>query len=332
MSNDDMVLVTGGTGFLARHTILRLLEGGHEVRTSVRSVEKGRHLRHVIAAAGGAVERLDTVTADLLVPASWSEAMAGVSHVLHLAAAMQGDNVRASALDGTRIVLEAAAKAGVERVVLTSTGLAALRPNRPLTPGERLTEADWTDTDAPGLDIYAKAKTLAERDAWQRAEALGLALSAVLPGVIMGPVLGPDRGIWQGLIAQMLDGKLPALPPMNLQMVDVRDVADLHIAALFAPGAAGQRYIAAGERLSLSALAAILKAELGADAGKVSTREMPAWLFRLMALVSAEARSGLPLIVPSPELDASKAARELGWVPRPMRQSIVETARSLLAP
>lgn len=275
MTNGDVVLVTGGTGFLARHTILRLLGRGHRVRASVRSEHKGNQLRGVIAAAGGAVEQLDTVTADLLDPQAWPRAMDGVSHVLHMAAAMQGSDIRAAALDGTRIVLETAAEAGAKRVVVTSTGLAALWPKRAPAPGEPLTEADWTDTDAPGLDTYTRAKTLAERDAWQRADTLGLSLSTILPGVIMGPVLGPERSVWQGLVADMLAGKLPALPPINLQMVDVRDVADLHIAALLAPEAGGQRYIAAGERLSLSAVAAIMKAELAADTSKSAHGKYP---------------------------------------------------------
>ncbi len=331
MTTEDLVLVTGGTGFLARHSILRLLARGARVRASVRSAQKGKDLHALLANAGARVDNLETVAADLLARQSWSVAMTGVSHVLHLAAAMQGEAIHAVAMDGTRNVLEASAEAGVRRVVLTSTGLAALRPARALDKGESVTEQDWTDTARPDLDPYTLAKTLAERDAWQTSKGLGLSLATILPGVIMGPVLGPERSLWQGLIADMLAGKLPALPPMQLQMVDVRDVADLHIAALFAPEAAGQRYIAAEEKLSLSGVAALLKAELGAGAARISTREMPAWLFRLMALVSAEARSGLPLTRPSPLLDAGKARRELGWRPRAMRESLVDTARSIIA-
>ncbi len=329
---DRLVLVTGGNGFLARHTILRLLESGIAVRASVRSEDKGIQLRAVLAEAGVNTDNLQTIVADLLDPQSWTPAMAGISHVMHLAAAMQGETVRASALEGTRNVLEASARAGVERVVVTSTGLAALKPKSPAGLVDQRSEADWTDSEQPGLDAYAAAKTRAERDAWHRAEALGLSLTTILPGVIMGPVLGPERSLWQGLIRDMLDGKLPALPPMKLQVVDVRDVADLHIAALFAPEADGQRYIAAGETFSLSEIAAIIKHDLGPAASKVSTREMPAILFRLMALVSAQARSALPLIGPSPHLDASKARRELGWMPRQSRASLIDTARSLLAP
>ncbi len=330
--SDSLVLVTGGNGFVARHTILRLLERGIAVRASVRSERKGSQLRAVLAEAGVNTDSLQTIVADLLDPQSWTPAMAGISHVMHLAAAMQGATVRASALEGTRNVLEAGASAGVDRVVVTSTGLAALKPRSPSGPADQRSEVDWTDSEQPGIDAYTAAKTRAERDAWQRAEALGLSLTTILPGVIMGPVLGTDRSLWQELIGDMLEGKLPALPPMKLQIVDVRDVADLHIAALFAPEALGQRYIAAGETLSLGEIAAAIKHDLGAAAIKVSTREMPVILFRLMAVVSAQARSALPLLGPSPHLDASKARRELGWMPRQSRISIIDTARSLLAP
>lgn len=329
--SSGLVLVTGGNGFLARHTILRLLQRDIAVRASVRSHDKGNQLRTALTEAGAETDNLQTIVADLLVPQSWPPAMEGVSHVLHLAAAMQGKTVQASALEGTRNVLEASARAGVERVVVTSTGLAALKPKSPTGPVDQRSEADWTDSEQPGLDAYAAAKTRAERDAWRHAEALGLSLTTILPGVIMGPVLGSERSLWQGLVGDMLDGKLPLLPPMKIQVVDVRDVADLHIGALFAPDADGQRYIAAGETFSLSEIAAIIKHDLGPAASKVSRREMPAILFRLMALVSAQARSALPLIGPSPQLDASKARRELGWMPRQSRASLIDTARSLLA-
>jgi dihydroflavonol-4-reductase len=330
--SDSLVLVTGGNGFLARHTILRLLQRNIAVRASVRSEDKGSQLRTVLTEAGVKTDNLQTIVADLLAPQSWPPAMEGISHVMHLAAAMQGKTVRASALEGTRNILEASAGAGVERVAVTSTGLAALKPKLPAGPVDQRSEADWTDSEQPGLDDYTAAKTRAERDAWRQAERPGLSLTTILPGVIMGPVLGRERSLWQGLIGDMLYGKLPALPPMKLQVVDVRDVADLHIAALFAPEAHGQRYIAAGETFSLGEIAALIKHDLGAAASKVSTREMPAILFRLAALVSVQARSALPLLGASPHLDASKARRELGWTPRQSRTSLIDTARSLLTP
>lgn len=329
-TKDELVLVTGGTGFLARHTILRLLKRGHSVRTTVRSAEKGSHLRAVLAKAGGNVERLEIAIADLMEASAWPQALTGVRHVMHLATPMQGENVLAAAMDGTRHVLKASAGVGVARVVLTSSGLAALRPGRQPAAGEFITEADWTDAARPRIDDYTRAKTLAEQDAWRFADEFGLSLISILPGAILGPALGPDSSGWLGLIGGMLAGKMKRLPPIRLQMVDVRDLADLHIQALFAPGAAGQRYIAAGEALSLREVAEILRQDLGAAGQAVSTREMPAWGLRLAGLVSVQARQAVPLLDPSPLLSSAKAERELGWVPRPIRQSVGDTARSLL--
>lgn len=330
-ANDKPVLVTGGTGFLARHTILQLLAGGHAVRASVRSSDKAAHLRAILGAAGAALARFETVEADLGIPAHWPNALEGVDRVLHLATPMQGKAVTETAIEGTRLVVKASAAAGARRIVLTSSGLAALYPRRRVTAGV-VSEDDWSDSANRRLNGYGRAKTLAEHAAWQLAREHGLALTTILPGAIIGPALGPDRSGWLALIAGMLDGRMAALPPMRLQMVDVRDLAALHVSALFAGEAEGKRYIAAGETLSLREVAGMLRDELGAVAGKVSTREMPGWMLRLSGLVNAQARQAVPLLAAVPTLSAARARRELQWVPRPLRASIGDTARSLLAP
>lgn len=320
------VLVTGGTGFLAQHTILQLLGRGMPVRATVRTADKGDSLRRTLAEAGADTSGLSISIADLMQPQGWEEAMRGVSGVLHLATPMQGDDVIAAAVDGTRRVIEAGAAAGITRMVLTSSGLAALQPGR---AGD-ITERDWTDPDRKGTTDYARAKTLAERQAWALAQTHGMGLTTILPGAILGPRLGEGRPGWLALIGSMLEGKMGALPPIRLQMVDVRDLARLHIDALLQPEAAGQRYLAVGEAYSFQEVAAVLKAELGAAAARVSTREMPAWLLRLAGLVSAEAKAGAALLGARGMLNPAKARNELAWQARPVRQSIIDAARSLL--
>ena len=315
------VLVTGGTGFLARHTILLLLERGFAVRTTVRSQAKAGALKQVLAAAGADTARLHMVEANLLAAEGWPGAVDGVRAVLHMATPMAGGDVIAAALEGTRHVLEASARAGVERIVVTSSGLAAAPRGRTAA-----TELDWTDPDGPGTTRYASAKTMAERLAWDLAARHGLKLTTILPGVMLGPALGPDRPAWLGLIQSMLAGTLPALPPVDLHLVDVRDAAALHIEALIQPAAAGQRYLAAGETLSLRDIALILKS--GPHRQKVSTREMPVWLLRLLALFNADVRQ-LAALRKAPSMDAAKAMKELGWHPRPARQTILDAAASL---
>ena len=191
MTTSNLIFVTGGTGFLARHTILRLLAKNYRVRTSLRSPARNAQLRSVLAAAGANVGNLETIQADLMDAACWPEALAGVSHVLHMASPMQGSDILAAALDGTRHVLKASAKAEARRIVLTSSGLAALHPARKVDAGGRVDDADWTDTDRARLDDYARAKTLAEREAWRLASEYNLRLTSLLPGAIVGPALGP---------------------------------------------------------------------------------------------------------------------------------------------
>lgn len=321
-----LVLVTGGTGFLAQHTILQLLTRGIATKATVRSTAKGEQVRRVLQQIGADVRKLEFAIADLMQPDGWVEAVRGASGVLHLATPMQGKDVIEAAVTGTRHVLEASAAAGVRRVVLTSSGLTALRAGATGT----VTEADWADPDRPGTSDYARAKTLAERLAWSLAAERGIELTTILPGAILGPRLGEDRPGWLALIDSMLAGKMAALPPIRLQMVDVRDLARLHIDALLAPVAAGQRYIAAAERYSFRDVAMVLRDELGAAASRVSTREMAAWLLRLLGLFSAEAKAGAALLDARGMLSADKARGELGWPTRPVRQSIIDTARSLL--
>ena len=315
------VLVTGGSGFLAQHTIRLLLERGLPVRTTIRSREKAAALRRAVADAGLGHDGLDIVEADLLDPTGWDRAVSGARGVLHMATSMSGKDVTQAALAGTRHVIEASAAAGVRRIVLTSSGLAAM-PRGKTT----VTAADWTDKDQPGLPEYAGAKTRAERLAWELAARHGLDLTTILPGVILGPALGEDRPVWLGVIAAMLEGRMPVLPPVSLQVVDVRDVAALHADALVNPVAIGRRYLAAGDTLSFRDMADILRSDLGA--GRVSTWQMPLWLLRVLALGNAEVRQ-LASLRGAPRMDSAHTAGDLAWTARPARQSVLDAARSL---
>jgi nucleoside-diphosphate-sugar epimerase len=321
------VLVTGGTGFLAGHTILQLLASGRTVRTTVRSAARGAELREKFAAAGADVTRLDIAIADLMQESGWDQAMVGVEAVLHMATPMQGADVEAAALGGTRLVLEAAARAGVRRMVFTSTGLAASKPATPPQEGP-ISERDWTDITGKTVGTYARAKTAAEQLAWKFAADHDMALTTILPGAILGPPAGTGNSVWSLLIGAMLAGKLKLVPPVSLHWVDARDLVALHIAALDNPVAIGQRYIANGERLSVRDLAQMLRHDLGARAALVSTAELPAWILRFLALFSEQLKSAVPLLDDKAELSAQKAFDDLGWSPRPVRDSLRDIAEA----
>lgn len=335
--NDKRVLVTGGTGFIAQHCIIALTAAGYQVRTTVRSLRRESEVRQHLK-VGGAVpgDRLSFVEADLSADRGWTEAVAGCTHVLHGASPTpSGDQRREEdwirpAVDGNLRVLRAARDAGVERVVLTSAfgavGGAGQRPkNRPFN------ETDWTDLEGT-VAPYQKSKTLAERAAWDFVahEGRGLELATVNPVAVLGPALGADYSHSIRLIKNLLDGQ-PGCPKINSGFVDVRDVADLHLRAMTNPAAKGERFLAtAGESLWLVEVARILREGLGAAAGKVSTRVLPNWLVRLIALGNPQMKPIVPFLGKNLNASAEKAIRLLGWSPRAREEAILACAESLI--
>lgn len=332
------VLVTGGSGYIASYCILALLAAGHQVRTTVRNLTREPEVRAMLRRGGAEPgERLSFAAADLASDAGWADAVAGCDYVLHVASPTlvsqprHEDEMIKPAVEGVLRVLRAARDAGVKRVVLTSAFGAVGYGHGPRT--KPFDETDWTEineTVAP----YQKSKTLAERAAWDfiAKEGRGLELAAVHPLAVLGPVLGPDYSPSLGLIKRMLDGAMPFCPKFSVGWVDVRDVADLHVRAMTDPAAKGQRYLAiSGHALTVRELGLMLKRNLGPAASKVPTRELPNWLMRLAARNNPGIRAILPQLGKVMDATSAKAIDQLGWRPRPLETSVVETARSLMA-
>ncbi len=333
------VLVTGGSGFVGSHTILQLLAAGHEVRTTVRNLKRADEVRAMLlrggAEAGG---RLKFFAADLERDEGWAEAVDGCEFVHHVASPFPGappkheDEIIVPAREGTLRVLRASRNAGVRRVVFTSS-FAAIGYGHP-PQSAPFTEQDWTDASDPSLTAYVKSKTIAERAAWDFMEREGgaLELAVVNPVGIFGPVLGPDYSTSILIVKRLLEGSIPGCPKIYFGAVDVRDVADLHLRAMTHPAARGERFLAvAGDFLSMSAYARILKDKLGAAAGKVPTRELPNWLLRLVALRDPAVKLILPELGKKKSASNEKARRMLGWTPRTNEEAIVSSAESLIA-
>jgi nucleoside-diphosphate-sugar epimerase len=228
-------------------------------------------------------------------------------------------------------VLRAATRAGVQRVVMTSAAATA-RPAR--GSNDASDETVWTDPTDRKLDGYRRSKVLAERAAWDfMATAPGpTTLTTILPGAVFGPVLARDRIGSAQVIQRLLDGKPPAIPRFGFWVIDGRDLAALHVRAMIAPEAAGQRFLAAGEFVWLNEVAATLRARLGARAGKVPTRDMPDFAVRMLALVIPQLRMLAPDLGHRIDLRSDKARRVLGFAPRPAATTIVDCAESLLGP
>ena len=244
----------------------------------------------------------------------------------------RGTDLVSPAREGTLRVLRAAASAGVRRVVVTSSTAAA----QPAIPADgepvQTEEAGWTDPGEKGLSEYARSKTLAERAAWEFAEGSGggLTLATVLPGMILDPVIAGSVSGSVEVVSRMLQGKVPALPRIGFSTLDVRDLADLHIRAMEAPAAAGQRFVAVSSFLWPADIARLLREHLGARAAKVPTRALPDFVLRLSAWFSAEAAFMAPMLGQRREFNPGKAETLLGWQPRPASQAVLDCAESLI--
>ncbi|WP_353826543.1 SDR family oxidoreductase [Agromyces sp. SYSU T0242] len=334
--DDELVLVTGGTGFVGSACLIGLLEGGTRVRTTVRDLARADEVRQVVRAGGADPDGLEVVAADLSHDAGWSEAAAGASHVLHVASPFparqprNADELVRPARDGALRVLRAARDAGVRRVVQTSS-FAAIGYGRAY-PGRPYTEDDWTDPEGHGVTPYAKSKTLAERAAWDfmMREGGGMELATVNPVGIFGPALGRDLSTSLELLRQLLQGDYPVVPNGSVGVVDVRDVADLHLLAMRHPDAAGERFLAvSGEPYEYIDLARLLRAEFGDRASRVPDRVVPDWVVRAGAPFSRDLRAMASELGRRGDATHEKATRVLGWMPRPREEAVLASARSL---
>jgi nucleoside-diphosphate-sugar epimerase len=332
------VLVTGGSGFIGSHCILQLLAAGHQVRTTVRNLKREGDVRALLKEGGAEPgDRLSFAAADLEKDAGWPQAVAGCDYVLHVASPFpasvpkEENELIVPAREGALRVLRAARDAGVKRVVLTSSFAA-------IGYGQRLQDApfnetNWTDPNADDVQPYVKSKTLAERAAWDFIAKEGgkLELSVVNPVGVFGPVLGPDYSTSILIVQRLMDGALPGCPKLSFGIVDVRDVADLHLRAMTHPAAKGERFLAvAGDFMSMQEIAKVLKARMGAAAKRVPTWQLPNFLVRLASLRDPAVKQIVPELGKRKNATNEKAKRLLGWAPRSNEESIVATAESLV--
>lgn len=331
----ETILVTGGTGFIAQHCILALLDAGYRVRTTVRSLGREAEVRQHLKVGGVEPgDRLSFVEADLGSDAGWAEAVAGCTYVMHGASPTpSGDQVKEAdwirpAVDGNLRVLRAARDAGVKRVVLTSAfgavGVGHPPMHRPFN------ETDWSDVTAD-IAPYQKSKTLSERAAWDfiAKEGGDLELAAINPVGVLGPALGADYSHSIRLITDIMNGR-PGHPKIYAAFVDVRDVADLHLRAMTNPAANGERFLAvSGDSMLMADVAKLLKARMGPAAAKVSTRQLPNWLVRIFARNNKVLKGIVPLLGLDMKSTSEKAQRLLGWKPHSREEAIIASAESL---
>lgn len=331
------VLVTGGSGFIGCHCLLQLLAAGHTVRTTLRSLARSGDVHAMLRRGGAQADApLSFIAADLRDDAGWAQAARGCDYVLHVASPFPGgvprhpDELILPAREGTLRVLRAARDAGVRRVVVTSS-FAAIGYGQ-ASRSTPFDERDWTRLETR-LSAYVRSKTLAEQAAWEFIAREGggtLELSVVNPTAVFGPALGAHLSTSVALLKRMLEGGLPGNPRLSFGVVDVRDVADLHLRAMVHPAARGERFLAvAGPSLWLADIARVLKERCGELASRVVLRELPDWLIRLGALFNPAAREIGTELGKQKDASNAKARTLLAWNPRSSEDAIVAAAASL---
>lgn len=340
LPSSDLVVVTGASGFVALHCVVQLLQAGYRVRGTLRDLSREESLRSALGQAlkSDPVELLEGLTfcrCDLVEDTGWDEALLGARYLLHVASPVPAEVPRDEqavirpAQEGTLRVLQAAHRAGIERVVLTSS-IAAIMSSAERTPGRIFDEEDWSDLAQP-LPPYQKSKTLAETAAWEYVRQLPpearLELTVLNPAFVIGPSVSGTKNTSNEIVRKLLDRQVPGVPRLIFPLVDVRDVAQAHVLAMTHPQAPGQRFILSGEELWFADIARVLN-----EAGhKVPGRVMPNWFVHVYSWFDPIARLILPDLGWEMQMSSDKARTRLGWKARPPEDSIRDTAESILA-
>jgi len=331
MAEFKKILITGASGYVAKHVVLRALQAGYAVRGTVRSAAKGDQVRAAMARhldGGDPGDRLEFALADLTSDEGWAAAMDGVDALIHTASPFpsappkDADDVIRPAVDGTLRVLRAAQGAGVFRLVLTSSTVAVLSARDAMH-----TEDDWQDL--PKAGAYEQSKVRAERAAWDFVKTHPeMQMTVINPSFVQGAPLDDDFATSLEMVQRFLSGKDPMLPNLGFPVVDVRDVARLHVDALTTEGTIGERFIAADRFLTMRDMAEAIA--VAVPDRKIVTRGAPDILIRFLSLFDPAVRMVLPFLGRRADASGDKARRVFGQPLLPAAEAVQAGARYLV--
>lgn len=327
------VVLTGASGFIAKHILLRLLQRGHTVRAGLRSPARAAEVRDAVAphVAPDALGRLSFVTLDLDRDDGWAAAMAGADALMHTASPFplvqpkNADDLVRPAVDGTLRALRAAAAAGANRVIVTASSVCIT--NTDLPPGKTLyDETVWSDPGYRTINPYGLSKLKAEQAAWDFARSHpAMRLTTINPVLVAGPPLDAHYGTSLRVVERILKAKDPAVPPISFGVVDVRDVAEAHLRALERPDTAGERILCYDDTLWFRDMAQAMQDAL--PGRRIVTRTAPGWFLRILGLFDPAIGTVLPMLHRFERMDNAKARRLLGMTFTPAREAVVASAR-----
>ncbi len=322
------VLVTGASGFIAKHILAELLEKGYDVRGTIRSDKRKAEIEALFPDAD-----IEFAKLDLMSDEGWDEALEGVDVLLHTASPFPNgspddpEEIIRPAVDGTKRAMQAAKTAGVTRVVLTSSCVAIYKDSSK-PPLDQSTDANWTDATASFVTPYEASKTLAEKAAWDFANANDMQLTTINPGVVWGPAMDPNFGTSLDLVKQMLNGEFPALPDINLPIVDVRDVTRMHVAAIDNEATFGQRFAANAGAMRMTEIAQTLAAAY--PDRKISTRKAPNFVLKIVSKFDKSIEQVIGNLGRNLDVEASKAERTMGFTYIPSKDALLASASYVL--
>ena len=331
----EKVLVTGASGFIAEHCIIELLKNGYSVKGSLRSMNREQEVRDAVKTETDDT-KLEFCKLDLLEDDGWEDAMWDCDYLMHVASPFVIEDPKDEnelikpAKEGTLRALNAAKKAGIKRVVLTSS-VAAVNSHMMSGTSDHTT---WTDINSKYVTPYQKSKTIAEKAAWDfynnQDNSNKMELAVINPGGVMGPQLGNDLGgASTQIVSQLISGKFPMIPALSFPFIDVRDVAILHLKAMTTPDADGKRFIAAhSEPTWMYQVAEVLSA---AGYEKIKLKKAPSFMLKLIGLFDNKTKSLVPMLDKYVPCDNSQTVKVLNWEPMPWEQAFIEHAKSIEA-
>ena len=329
----EKVLVTGASGFIAEHCIIELLKNGYSVKGSLRSMNREQEVRDAVKTETDDT-KLEFCKLDLLEDDGWEDAMWDCDYLMHVASPFVIEDPKDEnelikpAKEGTLRALNAAKKAGIKRVVLTSS-VAAVNSHMMSGTSDHTT---WTDINSKYVTPYQKSKTIAEKAAWDfynnQDNSNKMEMAVINPGGVMGPQLGNDLGgASTQIVSQLISGKFPMIPALSFPFIDVRDVAILHLKAMTTPDADGKRFIAAHSKPTwMYEVAEVLSA---AGYEKIKLKKAPSFMLKLIGLFDNKTKSLVPMLDKYVPCDNSQTVKILNWEPMPWEQAFIEHAKSI---